>query len=259
MNFKNEIILHLIEYSPIWENNRENLTYLSEIIKDINYSDIIILPEMFNTGFSNNVSKIAEKMDGKTVQWMIDISLENHVAICGSIAISEYDEHYNRFIFVADGKIVATYDKRHLFSFSGENIFYKPGNSKVTFIYLGWKICPMICYDLRFPVWNRNTENYDLLLNVANWPKKRIEAWDALLKARSIENLCYVCGVNRLGTDGNGLSYLGHSSIFTPEGKLLKGNKVNNFIYKQIISQEEIKRCRNIYHFLEDQDHFQFL
>ena len=255
----NDLFVNLIEYSPQWENCSENLSFLSLLLEDLASSDLIILPEMFNSGFSLNPTKIAEKMDGRTIKWMIEISLKKHTAICGSLVIEDNGNFYNRFIFVAEGKIVMYYDKRHLFSHGGENQSYTSGNKRVVFSYRGWKICPMICFDLRFPVWFRNTEYYDLLINVANWPDSRIDTWDTLLKARAIENLCYVCGVNRIGSEPTELNYIGHSSIYTPVGKKLNLTNKRNAIYSHIISLDEIKKWRSQYNFLDERDHFKIL
>ncbi|MDR2123316.1 MAG: nitrilase family protein [Flavobacteriaceae bacterium] len=256
---KKELILQPVEYSPEWENTESNLRFLSHTLKESRGADIIILPEMFNTGFSMNPSKISEKMEGNTVNWMKSISIQNHTAVCGSLAIEEEGLYYNRFIFVAEGEIIATYDKHHLFSYGGESGVYTSGNQKITFNYLGWKICPMICFDLRFPVWNRNSENYDLMINVANWPDSRIEVWDTLLKARSMENVSYVCGVNRTGTDGMNLHYTGHSVIFSPIGKELNPEKINEHLFRQVISLDEVQKWRNKYRFLDERDHFTLL
>ncbi len=259
MNKKENLSLLLVEYSPEWENAEANLNFLSQLLKEVNQPDIIILPEMFNTGFSMNSSQIAEKPEGKTLNWMKEFSLQNSTAICGSLAIEENNQYYNRFVFVSNGEIIAQYDKHHLFTYSGESKAYTAGNRKVVFEYLGWKICPMVCFDLRFPVWNRNTEDYDLMINVACWPDTRIEVWDTLLKARSMENVSYVCGVNRVGTDGMNLVYPGHSMIFSPIGKELELIKEKEYLYRQTISLEEIQKWRNKYRFLDERDQFTIL
>ncbi|MDR1876144.1 MAG: nitrilase family protein [Flavobacteriaceae bacterium] len=256
MKKKEELILQLVEYPPIWENVELNLNFLTQLLEDSHRGDIIILPEMFNTGFSMNASKISEKMNGITVTWMKNISLQYNIAICGSLAIEEEHQYYNRFVFIAQGEILAQYDKHHLFSYSGESKSYTAGNRKVVLEYLGWKICPMVCFDLRFPVWNRNVENYDLMINVASWPDSRMEVWDTLLKARSIENVSYVCGVNRVGTDGMNLNYTGHSVIFSPIGKELTLRKEKEYLYQQAISLDEVRKWRDKYRFLDERDKF---
>ncbi|MGM5629554.1 nitrilase family protein [Apibacter raozihei] len=256
---KNNLSLTLVEFAPEWENADHNLNFLSRLLLGTGPTDIIVLPEMFNTGFSMNSAKIAECMNGKTVNWMKEFSLNNSKAICGSIAVFENYNYFNRFIFVNNGEICACYDKHHLFSYGGENRNYSSGSTQIYFNFKGWKIFPTICYDLRFPIWNRNTENYDLLLNVASWPDNRIDVWDTLLKARAIENMSYVCGVNRIGTDFMNLNYSGHSSVVSPTGTLLKLNKINNFLFQQLIEKSEIHLWRNKYKFLDDRDSFKWI
>ncbi len=259
MEKKENLSLLLVEYSPEWENTEVNLNFLTRLLENVNPADIIILPEMFNTGFSMNSSEISEKPEGKTLSWMKEISLKSSAAICGSLAIEENSCYYNRFVFVAEGKIIAQYDKHHLFAYSGESKVYTAGTKKIVFEYSGWKICPMVCFDLRFPVWNRNTENYDLMINVASWPDTRIEVWDTLLKARSIENVSYVCGVNRVGTDGMNLTYPGHSVVFSPIGKELELVQEKEYLYKQTLSLKEVEKWRNKYRFLDERDNFTIL
>ena len=174
---------------------------------------MIVLPEMFSTGFTMNASAVAETMDGETVLWLQSIAKQRKCAITGSMIIEENGRFYNRMLFVFPSAEIQYYDKRHLFSLAGEDKCYKRGTQKVIVTYLDWKICLQICYDLRFPVFARNVENYDLFLYVANWPKVRTNAWDALLKARAIENLSYVVGVNRVGLDANQYEHIGHSQV----------------------------------------------
>ncbi|WP_405611688.1 nitrilase family protein [Polaribacter sp. Asnod1-A03] len=211
-----------IQADLAWENPEKNLIFFETKIKSLPKNPhLVVLPEMFTTGFSMNPDKIAETMDGISVTWMQKMAIENKFAICGSLVISEkpFDcaqsniKYYNRLVFVhPNGKIV-TYDKKHPFTLAGEDKVYSSGSEKLIIDYKGWKICPLICYDLRFPVWARNTENYDLLIFVANWPLKRIRAWETLLKARAIENMSYVIGVNRTGKDINDYEYSGNSLI----------------------------------------------
>lgn len=259
MDIQENLTIQFAEYNPKWEEARHNLQFLTKILQTDTPKDLIILPEMFNTGFSMNPSKIAEPMDGQTVRWMQEFSLANNSAIGGSLAIVENNKYYNRFIFVAQGKIIAQYDKHHLFNYGGESLVYTAGKNKVTFTYKGWKICPMICFDLRFPVWNRNTEDYDLMITIASWPDARLEVWDTLLKARAIENMAYVCGVNRTGTDGMDLHYSGHSVILSPIGKIVKTQKINNSLYESILSKAEINKWREKYKFLDQRDPFQWI
>jgi len=195
------ISVSIIQSDIIWEDRLSNLENYQNKINQIESTDLIVLPEMFTTGFSMNPKDISETMSGETIQWMKANASKMNSAICGSIIIEEDDKYFNRFIWVNPDGSIHHYDKKHLFSFAGEDKNYTSGNNKLIIEYKGWKICPLICYDLRFPVWSRNSEGYDLLIYVANWPDKRKLAWKTLLTARAIENQCYVIGVNRVGKD----------------------------------------------------------
>ena len=176
-----------------WVNPVENLKYYAESIeKLISEVHLVILPEMFSTGFSMQPENCAETMDGLSVSWMKEIALKRNLAVMGSLVIIENNNYYNRLVFVNLRGELEYYDKRHLFTLAGEDQVYTSGNEKIIIEYLGWKIRPLICYDLRFPVWSRNNDDYDLLVYIANWPKPRIIAWDTLLRARAIENLSYI-------------------------------------------------------------------
>ncbi|NEW80406.1 MAG: amidohydrolase, partial [Gelidibacter sp.] len=203
----------MLQAELVWHNvelNRKN--FLEKINQIKEQVDLIILPEMFTTGFSMHPQKIGDTMNGETVNWMRKIASEKDTAIAGSVIIFENNNFYNRFLFVHPSGEINFYDKRHLFTLAGEDKVYESGKEKLIVNYKGWKICPLVCYDLRFPVWARNVEDYDLLIYVANWPKIRIAAWDTLLKARAIENMCYTVGVNRVGVDANNYEYNGHSA-----------------------------------------------
>ncbi|MFI0492026.1 nitrilase-related carbon-nitrogen hydrolase, partial [Flavobacterium sp.] len=186
--------------SPLsWENPTENRNYFEEKINAITEKvDLIVLPEMFTTGFTMNPSSVAETMQGETILWLQSLAKAKNSAITGSVVITENGNFYNRLVFVFPSGEIQFYDKRHLFTLAGEDKVYTSGNQKLIVEYLGWKICPLVCYDLRFPVFARNTEEYDVLLYVANWPKVRMNAWNILIKARSVENMCYTIGVNRI-------------------------------------------------------------
>jgi omega-amidase len=201
----------LLNTTLVWENPAKNRANLEQKINSINESiNLIVLPEMFTSGFTMNPKNVAETMQGETVSWLKQVAKAKNCAITGSLVITENENYFNRLLFVfPDGKI-EFYDKRHLFTLAGEDKVYTSGKEKLIVTYKGFKICPLICYDLRFPVFARNVENYDLLLYVANWPKPRINAWDILLKARAVENMSYVIGVNRIGNDNNNLEYVGH-------------------------------------------------
>lgn len=197
-----------------WHDAAKNRDHFSKTIESIEeHSDLIVLPEMFTTGFSMDAPALAETMDGETVAWMQEMADKSNAAICGSVIIVDGDDYRNRFICIEPGGAMSTYDKRHLFRLADEQNHYTQGDEIQTFELNGFRICPMICYDLRFPVWSRNRDSYDLLLYVANWPSRRHNAWATLLRARAIENLSYLAGVNRVGQDGNDLPYAGGSAI----------------------------------------------
>ena len=247
-----------IQSNIIWEDKDSNLKNYQSKIDSIE-SDLIILPEMFTTGFTMDPKPHAETMNGKTVQWMKENASKINSAICGSIIIEEDDKYFNRFIWVNPDGSIHHYDKRHLFSFAGEDEYYTPGDSKIVIEYKGWKICPLICYDLRFPVWSRNVEDYDVLIYVANWPNKRKMAWRSLLVARAIENQCYVIGVNRVGEDGNNLSYNGDTSLINALGETLYINSQTEDVFTTTLSKLELSKVRNLLPFLKDKDNFNFL
>ena len=219
--------------------------------------DLIVLPEMFTSGFTMNAVSVAETMDGDTIHWLKQIAKQRNVAIVGSLVIQENDNYYNRLVFVEPSGKISQYDKRHTFTLAGEHKVYTAGSEKVVLDYKGWKICPLICYDLRFPVWARNTEDYDLLLYVANWPKARVNAWTALLKSRAIENMCYCIGVNRVGLDGNNYEYSGHSGAYDVLGNRMdsipEGKEAIEIV---TLKKEHITKYREKLGFLKDRDGF---
>lgn len=247
----------IIQSDLIWENPSANRNHFEEKINTITEKvDLIVLPEMFTTGFTMNPSSVAETMEGVTVQWMQKLAVGKNAAITGSLVIEEKNQYYNRMIFVFPDGNIKTYDKRHLFSLAKEETVFTSGDEKVIVVFRGWKICLQICYDLRFPVFARNVENYDLLIYVASWPKARINAWDILLKARAVENLCYTIGVNRIGTDGSQLEYVGHSQIVDCLGNNCIEPFENEAIKLITLSQETMLETRNKLNFLSDQDKF---
>lgn len=241
-----------------WENPVANRALFSEKISSISEeTDLIVLPEMFTTGFSMNAYDFAEDAEGETLEWMQNHAQTKDAAIVGSIIVKENSKFYNRLYFVFPDGSFGCYDKRHAFTLAGEQRVFTVGTEKLVVEYKGWKICPLICYDLRFPVWSRNTEEYDVLLFVANWPKKRILAWDALLKARAIENMSYCIGVNRTGLDGNGHEYVGHSVAFDVLGNQISNpNFEKEFIETITLKKEHINQNREYLPFLKDRDTF---
>jgi predicted amidohydrolase len=218
-----DLKITLIQTELVWENIDSNLAGFDakiDAIKDDTH--LIVLPEMFTTGFSMNAAELAQDMNGPSIAWIKEKSRQKNVDIVGSVIIKDDGKFFNRLLWAKpDGKIF-TYDKKHLFRMAGEEKVYSAGYKNITVELLGWKIRPFICYDLRFPVWTRNIANqYDAAIFIANWPERRSLHWKLLLQARAIENQCYVIGVNRVGTDGNGLPYSGDSSIFDPWGNIL--------------------------------------
>lgn len=248
----------LIQSDLVWENPRRNrINFKSKINTLKGQTDVIVLPEMFSTGFTMNAGAVAETMNGETVSWMKQMAKSNDSAIVGSLVISEDNKFYNRLLFVEPSGEISIYNKRHAFTLVGEEKIYSAGIEKVIIDYKGWKICPLICYDLRFPVWARNIEDYDVLLYVANWPKPRVAAWDALLKARAIENMTYCIGVNRVGVDGVNSVYSGHSGAYD-----VLGQQMTSFIPEQekieliTLEKRHITAYRNKFKFLNDKDTF---
>ena len=218
---ESQLSLSAIQTDLFWEDKTKNFQQLAEQIEAISTTDIIILPEMFTTGFTMAAEKFAESMQGETVEWLRYWAEKKQAAIGGSTIIKEGDSIYNRFLLVDPSGEIQYYDKRHTFTLAGEDKAYATGKNDGLINYKGWKICLRVCYDLRFPVWGRNTSDYDLLIYTANWPHKRIDAWDALLKARAIENMTYCVGVNRIGTDGSNLTYPGHTTVFDYMGEVI--------------------------------------
>lgn len=248
----------LVQTSTFWENAKANLASLNSKFEQLeNDTDLVLLPEMFSTGFSVGKEGIAEKMDGQTVNWMLEKASERNYLLVGSVLIEENKNYFNRLIAAfPDGRLLH-YDKRHLFSYAGEDKIFAKGTKRLVFSYKGFKICPLICYDLRFPVWARNDENYDILIYVANWPSPRIKAWDTLLKARAIENLCYTIGLNRVGDDNNKLNYPGHSAVYDPFGECLLSFEEHEEKIKSVrLKKSAVDTVRNKFSFLDDRDDF---
>jgi omega-amidase len=258
---QDQLKIALIQTDLVWENPKKNRKHLKELIESISQNtDMMILPEMFSTGFSMNAKELAEPMDGKTVEWMKKRALKSNSTIVGSLIISENNLLYNRLLFVEPSGKIEYYDKRHTFTLAGEDKVFSAGTKKLIIDYKGWKICPLVCYDLRFPVWARNTENYDVLIYVANWPKPRIFAWDTLLKARAIENMCYSIGVNRVGIDEAQNEYSGNSAAYDVLGNNISNIKPNKEQVEVVtLEKNHINFYRNKLKFLEDKDAFNLL
>lgn len=251
----------LVQTDLIWEQPEQNRQSIERLIaKKAPVADLIVLPEMFTSGFTMNPKMVAETMKGDTIQWMQQLSQQYQTAITGSLVILENGHYYNRLVFAHPNGEMDCYDKRHTFTLAKEHLHYTAGREKVIINYQGWKICPMICYDLRFPVWSRNTEDYDVLLYVANWPEPRVNAWDALLKARAIENMSYCIGVNRVGKDGNDHNYVGHSGVYD-----VLGHKIDDISSETettslvTLEKSHIKVMREKLRFLDDRDAFEII
>ena len=254
---KDSLEVALVQAPLIWENPEANRAVFSKKLKAINTGiDVIILPEMFTTGFTMTPENSSKEEQQRTLEWMQDWAVQKNCAIVGSMVYAEKELFYNRLWFVTpDSKTY--YDKKHTFTLAGEDKVYKAGAQKVIISFRGFRICPLICYDLRFPVWARNIEDYDLVLYVANWPKPRINAWDTLLRARAIENMAYCIGVNRVGTDALGHEYSGHSAAYDVLGNRICYSEKEETCYAEL-SLAELKKYRNKLRFLEDRDPFSF-
>ncbi len=242
-----------------WENVDKNLSNISLRLSNIRgKTDLIILPEMFNSGFTMNAEKLAEPMNGKTMMWMHKTATQFECVVTGSLIIKEGDKFYNRLVWMRpDGKYQC-YDKRHLFTLAKEHQTYTAGTQKLIVELNGWKICPVICYDLRFPVWLRNVnETYDLLIVVANWPERRALHWRTLLPARAVENEAYVIGVNRVGHDGNEIYHSGDSTCISPNGNVIYYKRDEEDVYTLTVVADEVAKTRRTLPFLKDADAFE--
>ncbi len=215
--------ISIVQTDIAWENKQENLRMLREKLHALRgTTEIVVLPEMFSTGFTMKSRELAEPVSGITVRILKELAADFQLALCGSFICSERSNYYNRAFFITPEGEEFYYDKRHLFRMGNEAEYFSSGNNKLIISYRGWNICLLVCYDLRFPVWSRNVNNeYDLLIYMASWPQARRLAWDTLLCARALENMCYVCGVNRIGVDGNKLIYNGGSVVFSAKGEVL--------------------------------------
>lgn len=259
MILENNLNIALIQSHLFWEEPEANRILLAEKVRGTSEDiDLVVLPEMFTTGFTMTPQNISFQEGNKTLEWMLQLAQEKDAAITGSLVFYDDEAYYNRLFFVLPDGSFETYDKRHTFSLAGEHKVYESGIEKLLVDFRGFKICPMICYDLRFPVWARNKENYDVLLYVANWPKPRITAWDTLLKARAIENMAYCVGVNRIGIDDSGYEYPGHSAVYDVLGNQLAFSDKEDIIEVKL-SKEHIETYRDKLKFLEDKDEFNLI
>ena len=276
------LTITIIQTDIEWENKSANLLKLGEKINSFSEkTEIVVLPEMFSTGFSMQTKQLAETMDGNTVHWMKEVAARKKVILTGSLIIEDNGHYYNRLIWMLPNGQLGYYDKRHLFGLCNEDQYYSPGNKRLIASVKGWKINLQVCYDLRFPVWARNraiedgkkmieeevvskgefpkpSPEYDVLIYVANWPEKRRNAWKTLLAARAIENQCYVVGVNRVGQDGNSLSYSGDSLAIDPMGEALYHVADKEEVHTITLHKEKLEEVRNKLPFWKDGDSFNF-
>jgi len=247
----------LVQTTLFWENPSENRQLLQEKMSAIALDiDLIVLPEMFTSGFTMHPKNIAETMQGESILWLKEVAKSRDCAITGSLVIEENGNYFNRLVFVFPSGEMQSYDKRHLFTLAGEDKVYASGQEKLIVDYKGFKICPLICYDLRFPVFSRNVEDYDLIIYVANWPKPRVNAWDILLKARAVENMSYVIGVNRVGKDTNNHDYVGHSQAVDFLGNYIQEPQETEGIFVVELDRNVMLETRNKLAFLNDKDDF---
>ncbi len=248
----------LVQTDLYWESPTANLAMLEEKIAAITQSiDLIVLPEMFTTGFTMNPEQWAEPMNFTTFKWLKLMAAQTGAVVTGSYAVKENGQHFNRLVWMQPNGEFDCYDKRHLFRMGGEDKVYTAGSHKIIKTIKNWKICPLICYDLRFPVWSRNVDlEYDLLINVANWPAVRSQTWDVLLQARAIENQCYVVGVNRTGHDGNGLAHNGNSAVIDFKGEVLFKENDTQLVHCQSLDKDSLDLFRQNFPAYLDADSF---
>lgn len=250
----------LIQPDIIWEDKQANLVRYEQLIRGLPAGQVVVLPEMFSTGFSMQPAQLAENMDGVSVTWMREMALRQRCILTGSLMIAEEGRYYNRMIWMQPDGQYFFYDKRHLFAFAGEHAHYSRGERRLIVRVNGWRICLAVCYDLRFPVWLRNRgDEYDVLIIVANWPARRRLAWKTLLQARAIENQCYTIGVNRIGEDGHGINHAGDSSIFDPIGTLIWQQADTAAVHTVVLQKETLEQVRTNLPFLQDADDFLFV
>lgn len=253
----NSLEITLVQTDLIWEDAQSNRLKLESFFKQIKSpTDVILLPEMFTTGFSMSPQPLAEALPGISSDWMRKWAKKTNAAIVGSLIIKEKDQYYNRLLWVMPDGEIFHYDKRHLFSLAGEHHQYTAGQKPLVIEYRGWKIMPLVCYDLRFPVWSRNTMNYDLLIYIANFPDLRSFAWRSLLKARAIENQSYTVGLNRVGVDGNDVYYAGDSCVLNYDGTYRKQLPPREVMVSIHLDYEQQQQFRREFAFLDDRDSF---
>ena len=258
---EDSIRIVLVQSDIHWEEREKNLGMLGHKLQSVEPRSIVLLPEMFSTGFSMDPAGLAENMEGRTVEWMRQTAKDRRIVLAGSVIIEEDSKFYNRMIWMLPNGNYATYDKRHLFGYAGEHEKYSPGNKRQIVSVSGWRMNLTVCYDLRFPVWARQAVSegkpeYDVLVCVANWPEKRILAWQTLLRARAIENQCYVAAVNRVGKDGNDIVYSGESMVIDPLGEIMITRQNSEELLTMELDKTHLEETRSRFPFLRDADEF---
>lgn len=253
----------LVQSSLHWHSTEANLAMLEEKLWELNEpTDLIVLPEMFTTGFTNDAAALAEPMNSRTFRWMKQMAEKTQAVLLGSYIVREQTRFYNRLLWMEPDGSFAHYDKRHLFRMSDEHATFSPGGHRLIKVWKGWRVCPLICYDLRFPVWSRNVItdtgelSYDLLIYVANWPAVRSQVWQTLLQARAIENASYVVGVNRVDEDGNQIAYDGHSMVIDFQGDTIFEARDTDVVSTQTLSAEQLRTFRAAFPVHQDADRF---
>lgn len=253
-----DLTVTIIQSDLAWENPQKNRDVFSEKIQSIKErTDLIVLPEMFTTGFTLNAKPLAEPENGPTLNWMMEKAQSKNAVIIGSLIITENGKYFNRLFWVRPDGSYLSYDKRHLFRMADEHKVFSGGEERIIAELKGWKILPLVCYDLRFPAWARGPKkDYDLIIYIANWPESRSSSWRLLLPARGVENQAYAIGVNRVGIDGTGKSYRGDSAIFNPIGKIIVQEAYKEGIFTESLSMQELDRYRSKFPVWMDSDSF---
>jgi omega-amidase len=257
-----DLVVTIIQADLAWEDKAKNLSRFEAKLEALTeLSDVVILPEMFSSGFTMNARQLAETADGSGVQWLQKMAALYNVDLVGSLIIREQDKFFNRLFWVKPDGALFRYDKRHLFRMAGEQEVYSAGTEHITVELKGWKIRPLICYDLRFPVWSRNQggTDYDMLVYIANWPARRSQHWTTLLSARAIENQAYVVGVNRVGKDGNGIEHSGDSMVIDPAGQVLAHLRGREEVHTQRLSRQMLDHYRDKFPAWKDGDRFRIV
>ncbi len=252
------LTLALLQTPTHWHDPDRNRHRFGELLAQVSESvDVVVLPEMFSTGFTMASAQVAESMSGPTRTWMANEASRRKQVVCGSLVIEESGQFFNRFVWQTPDGNYEVYDKRHRFRMAGEHQHYAAGTRRAIIHHAGWALRPAVCYDLRFPVWLRQRNDCDVMLCVANWPAARRTAWRVLLQARAVENQCYAIGVNILGVDGNGVEYAGGSVVFGPEGQLMLDAGDQPGVYEVTLDHQEILELRKRFPAWQDADDFQ--